>query len=104
MVWTLCCCATSPSSAPREGSPIMQTMIAGRDTTAAERLAARRHLLDLDDWRPDELLAAMTRREAMLRGCQRGDKLGTLPGPGLVKFLLQNRTRARGPVWPPRRR
>jgi aspartate carbamoyltransferase catalytic subunit len=73
----------------------MQTMIAGRDTTAAERLAARRHLLDLDDWRPDELLAVMTRAEAMLRVCQRADKLETLRGQVLVNLFYENSTRTR---------
>jgi hypothetical protein len=73
----------------------MQTMIAGRDTTAAERLAARRHLLDLDDWRPDELLAVMTRAEAMLRVCQRADKLETLRSQVLVNLFYENSTRTR---------
>jgi aspartate carbamoyltransferase catalytic subunit len=73
----------------------MQTMIAGRDTTAAERLAARRHLLDLDDWAPDELLAVMARAEAMLRVCQRADKLETLRGQVLVNLFYENSTRTR---------
>src|SRR5258706_8446800 len=73
----------------------MQTVIAGRETTATERIAARRHLLDLDDWRPDELLAVMTRAEAMLRVCQRADKLETLRGQVLVNLFYENSTRTR---------
>jgi hypothetical protein len=91
MVWTPCCCATSLSSAPREGSPIMQTVIAGRETTAAERLDARRHLLDLDDWRPDELLAVMARAEAMLRASRRANWRRCAVGAG--QSLLRGSTR-----------
>src|SRR5260370_16494909 len=73
----------------------MQTVIAGRETTAAERLAARRHLLDLDDWKPDELLAVMARAETMLRVCQQAGKLETLRGQVLVNLFYENSTRTR---------
>jgi aspartate carbamoyltransferase catalytic subunit len=73
----------------------MQTMIVGRKTTAAERIAARRHLLDLDDWMPDELLAVMARTEAMLRVCQQADKLETLRSQVLVNLFYENSTRTR---------
>src|SRR5260370_21635219 len=82
----------------------MQTVIAGGDTTATERIAARRHLLDLDDWRPDELLAVMARAEAMLRVCQRADKLETLRGQVLVNLFYENSTRTRVSVELARRR
>src|SRR5258706_2845237 len=73
----------------------MQTVIAGRETTAAERLDARRHLLDLDDWKPNELLAVMARAEVMLRVCQQVGKLETLRGQVLVNLFYENSTRTR---------
>jgi aspartate carbamoyltransferase catalytic subunit len=73
----------------------MQTVIAGRETTAEERLAARRHLLDLDNWKPDELLAVMARAEVMLRVCQQAGKLETLRGQVLVNLFYENSTRTR---------
>src|SRR5258706_966355 len=73
----------------------MQTVIAGRETTAAERLDARRHLLDLDDWKPNELLAVMARAEAMLDACQQAGKLEPRRGQVLVNLFYENSTRPR---------
>jgi aspartate carbamoyltransferase catalytic subunit len=58
--------------------------------------SSRRHLLDLDDWEPDEIrlvLGGARRMRALLD--RRGERLETLRGQVLVNLFYENSTRTR---------
>ena len=57
---------------------------------------ARKHVLDLDDWTPDELAALLSRAEAMRELLGQPDRpLKTLQGRVLVNLFYENSTRTR---------
>jgi aspartate carbamoyltransferase catalytic subunit len=55
----------------------------------------RHHLLDLDDWTPDELRAVLASAERMRRVHQEARRLDTLRGQVLVNLFYENSTRTR---------
>ncbi|HKV84164.1 MAG TPA: aspartate carbamoyltransferase catalytic subunit [Ktedonobacterales bacterium] len=61
----------------------------------APRAAIRRHLLDLDDWTPDELSTLLESAEEMCRVRLRREKLSVLSGQVLVNLFYENSTRTR---------
>ncbi|HEY1390658.1 MAG TPA: aspartate carbamoyltransferase catalytic subunit [Ktedonobacterales bacterium] len=67
-----------------------------RETSLAFPPVARQHVLDLDDWTPDELRAVLTRATTMreLLG-QPEARLKTLQGRVLVNLFYENSTRTR---------
>src|SRR5579859_417537 len=72
--------------------------LAIRDITsgAPELTASRRHLLDLDDWPPDEIRAILTRAERMRELQRRPEKRhDTLAGQVMVTLFYENSTRTR---------
>src|SRR5690348_14218970 len=62
-----------------------------RETSVASTPSARRHVLDLDDWTPDELRALLDRATTMreLLG-QPEARLKTLQGRALVNLFYEN--------------
>src|SRR5262245_45992351 len=63
---------------------------------AVARLPARRHLLDVDDWTPDEFRALLAQAERMRLLAQRPERrLDTLRGRVLVNLCYENSTRTR---------
>ncbi len=72
------------------------TSAVSRETSLASTPVARQHVLDLDDWTPDELRAllnhAATMRELLGRPEER---LKTLQGRVLVNLFYENSTRTR---------
>jgi aspartate carbamoyltransferase catalytic subunit len=63
---------------------------------ASAPVAARRHVLDLDDWTPDELSALLSRAEAMRDLLDQPERrLKTLQGRVLVNLFYENSTRTR---------
>ena len=59
-------------------------------------VAGRRHVLDLDDWTPDELSALLRRAEAMRELLAQPERrLKTLQGRVLVNLFYENSTRTR---------
>jgi aspartate carbamoyltransferase catalytic subunit len=60
------------------------------------RVAPRRHLLDLDDWTPDELRALLDAAAGMREALRRPErKLDTLRGHTLINLFYENSTRTR---------
>ncbi|HEX5439729.1 MAG TPA: aspartate carbamoyltransferase catalytic subunit [Ktedonobacterales bacterium] len=67
-----------------------------RETTLASPPVARQHVLDLDDWSPDELRALLDRAAAMRELLGRPEaRLKTLQGRVLVNLFYENSTRTR---------
>jgi len=67
-------------------------------TTADAPLATtqrRRHLLDVDDWTPDELRALLAGAARMRGVLARNERLDTLRGRVLVNLFYENSTRTR---------
>lgn len=77
----------------------MYTIAQERDAAAmpisAPATATRRHLLDVDDWTPDELARLIESADEMRRIRQRGEKLSVLRGHVLVNLFYENSTRTR---------
>jgi len=79
----------------------LETLNAPRDhaaTTLGDTLAAttrRRHLLDVDDWTPDELRAVLSGAARMRAALARNERLDTLRGRVLVNLFYENSTRTR---------
>ena len=57
--------------------------------------ATRRHLLDVENWTPEELASLLASAEEMRRIRQRGEKLSVLRGHVLVNLFYENSTRTR---------
>src|SRR5690349_5399127 len=80
---------------------VLETLNAPRDhaaTTLGDTLAAttrRRHLLDVDDWTPDELRAVLSGAARMRAALARNERLDTLRGRVLVNLFYENSTRTR---------
>jgi aspartate carbamoyltransferase catalytic subunit len=55
----------------------------------------RRHLLDLDDWTPDELRSLLDDTAGMREHLDQGERLSTLAGRVLVTLFYENSTRTR---------
>jgi aspartate carbamoyltransferase catalytic subunit len=72
-----------------------QSLLPSRPAQPTPPHAARRHLLDLDDWTPDELRAVLTGAERMRRVHQEAQRLTTLRGQVLVNLFYENSTRTR---------
>ena len=73
-------------------------VLAIRDLTAdtPEHIFSRQHLLDLDDWMPDEIRAILTSAERMRELQLRPDKRhDTLAGQVMVTLFYENSTRTR---------
>src|SRR5260221_3501934 len=107
---TACCCAVSRSSPANPANPTRpripsRTSNGGRAMSLAiahpaERplpaIFPRRHLLDLDDWTPDELRALLDAAATMREVRRRPErKLDTLRGHVLVNLFYENSTRTR---------
>jgi aspartate carbamoyltransferase catalytic subunit len=67
-----------------------------REVAALGAIRTRRHLLDVDDWTPDELRALLARAAAMRAVVEQpGRKLDSLRGHVLVNLFYENSTRTR---------
>lgn len=76
----------------------MHTILREREAVLdpnATRLPSRRHLLDVDDWSPEELSGLMERATEMRLVRQRKEKLSALRGHTLVNLFYENSTRTR---------
>ena len=78
----------------RTGS--LATADVSRETSAASAVVARQHVLDLDDWTPDELRALLDRAATMREMLDQPEaRLKTLQGRVLVNLFYENSTRTR---------
>ncbi|HEU4783188.1 MAG TPA: aspartate carbamoyltransferase catalytic subunit [Ktedonobacterales bacterium] len=72
------------------------TSSVSRETSSASTLFARQHVLDLDDWTPDELRALLNRATTMRELLAQPEvRLKTLQGRVLVNLFYENSTRTR---------
>ena len=88
---------TVPGVGEPQGMPSGSTASdVSRETSLASPLIARHHVLDLDDWTPDQLRALLDRAATMreLLG-QPEVRLKTLQGRVLVNLFYENSTRTR---------
>jgi aspartate carbamoyltransferase catalytic subunit len=65
------------------------------DAPPLTALTRRRHLLDVDDWMPDELRAVLAGAARMRGALARNERLDTLRGRVLINLFYENSTRTR---------
>src|SRR6476659_5604997 len=97
-----CCCVASQSgrNRSRKRKDRAMTTVTARPGRIVEKFAAapdvsappRRHLLDLDDWTPDEMRAILTRASEMraLLDNSSAPRLESLRGIVLVNLFYEN--------------
>src|SRR5690242_1609720 len=91
---TRCCCTASRN---RRGERDMarETLETLREHAVTRATTRRRHLLDVDDWTPNELRALLAGAARMRGVLARNERLDTLRGRVLVNLFYENSTRTR---------
>src|SRR5690348_9488277 len=89
------CCCTASRNRRGERDMALETLETLREHAVTRATTRRRHLLDVDDWTPDELRAILAGAARMRAALVRNERLDTLRGRVLVNLFYENSTRTR---------